>query len=142
MTSSASDVHDFQRVYLVGDAHDAYLCCHGGACSGRYHDCGEHGSHFAYEREGEKGTEHALGTEHGHGIEGLQAEDEPREEADEQDDEHGVRADDIDLPQDLACQAAGSEGLTEAVGKEAGHVAQAMQKGDGGSAYFFHFDTP
>ena len=135
------DVHDFEGVYLVGNAHDAYLRRHGGAGARRDHDGGEHGSHFADEREGQKGTEHALSAEHGHGVECLKSEDQTGEQADEQDDEHGLCPDDVYLLENLARKTTGMERLSEAFKQEQRHFSEAVQKIQDGCEDFIHDGT-
>ena len=49
---------------------------------------------------------------------------------------------DTALVSDLARKAASPEGLAERIGKEAGHVAQTVDEGYGGSTDFFHFSRP
>jgi len=126
--SDGVDIHDFKRVDLVGDPHDAYFCRHGGAGTGRDHHSSKYWSHFADEREGKKRAEHTLGAEHGHGIKSLQPKNQSGKKPYKQYDEHGLCAYDIDLLKDFAQKTARIQSLPESFGQEKGHLAETAQQ--------------
>ena len=126
------DVHDVEGVDLVRDAHDADLRRHGGSGAAGEHDGGEHGAELADEREGDHGAKKADGAELDERVVALESQHHAAEEADEQNEEEGLVADDIDLVEGPREDLGAGEDLGQALGKEdchASHEADGVQKG-------------
>ena len=114
----AGDIHDFQRIDLIRDAHDPDFSGHGRARTPRDHDGRQDGTKLPDERQRNSGPQKTHRAKLHQDIISLQAKDHSRKQRNQANDEQRFRADHIQLLKDLDEQLRSYEYLPQSLQQE------------------------